>query len=196
MPTRRDRRRLEIQARILEAAEALFEAQGYEETKVAEICERADVAYGTFFNHFPEKKDVLRVLAERSVAEVALGLEGLAKQAGSIEDLLIDLFEGAALAYRELGPRRRDLVGRIQTIAYAEAGAESDRRYHAAFERFLEEGLAQGKVRDDVPVATLADVLASTFASLSLSVIHFDDFPIHERSAAAARFLAGTLAPR
>jgi len=191
---RRDRRRLETQARVLEAAEALFEVRGYEQVKISEICERADIAYGTFFNHFPEKKDVLRALSARSVGEVALSLEALAKQGGSIEDLLADLFK-AVFSYRELSPGRRELVGRIQAIAYAEAGAEHDRRFHAAFEAFLAECVARGKVRDDVPVATLADVLASTFASLSLSVVYFEDFPIQERSTAAARFLAHSIRP-
>jgi AcrR family transcriptional regulator len=196
MSTRRDRRRLETQDRILEAAEALFEAQGYEQTKVTQICERADLAYGTFFNHFPEKKDVLRQLAVRSVGEVAAGLEELAKQPGELEELLVALFEGAAESFLALSSTRRELVGLIQTIAYAEAGAESDRRFHSAFEGFLAEGVARGKVRSDFPVATLADVLASTFGSLSLSFTHFDDFPIRERSTAAARFLAATLRPR
>ena len=44
-------------------------------------------------------------------------------------------------------------------------------------------------------VQPLADVLASTFASLSLSVVYFEDFPIQERSTAAARFLAHSIQP-
>lgn len=194
--SRRDRRKLELQNRIIEAAEALFETRGYDQTKVSEICEQADVAYGTFFNHFPEKRDVLRALADRSVRTVTEGLEELAKQPGSIEDLLITLFEGSARAYGELGPMRRDLIGRIQAISFAEAPEDSDRRFHAAFERFLDEAVARGKVRADVPVETLADVLASTFSSLSLSFVHFEDFPIRERSAAAARFLTSAIEPR
>jgi AcrR family transcriptional regulator len=172
----------------------LFEDRGYERVKISEICDRADIAYGTFFNHFPEKKDLLRALSARSVGEVALSLEALAKQDGSIEDLLADLFK-AVFTYRELSPGRRELIGRIQAIAYAEAGAEHDRRFHAAFEGFLAECVARGKVRDDVPVATLADVLASTFASLSLSFVYFEDFPIQQRSTAAARFLACSIQP-
>lgn len=191
---RRDRRRLETQSRILEAAEALFEARGYEQVKVSEICERADVAYGTFFNHFPEKRDALRALSARSVAEVAQRLELLAEQDGSIEDLLGDLFE-TSFAYEELSQGRRELIGRIQAIAYAEAAAEHDQHFQAAFEGFLADCVARGKVRDDVPVATLADILASTFASLSLSFVHFEDFPIQERSAAAVRFLAHSIQP-
>ncbi|MBW2464626.1 MAG: helix-turn-helix transcriptional regulator, partial [Deltaproteobacteria bacterium] len=42
--TRRERRRLEVSRRVLEAAEALFVEKGFDETTVAEICEAADVA--------------------------------------------------------------------------------------------------------------------------------------------------------
>ena len=52
---RLDRRKQETRARILEAAVELFGEVGFEATKVADVCERADVARQTFFNHFPSK---------------------------------------------------------------------------------------------------------------------------------------------
>ncbi|MDJ0853345.1 MAG: TetR/AcrR family transcriptional regulator [Myxococcota bacterium] len=192
---RRDRRRLELSERILEASEALFEERGYDETRVAEICERADVAYGTFFNHFPTKLDVLRALADRSLARTIERLDWIGKQPGSIQDQLILLFEGDAQVFLEEAPRRRELIGRVQSLAYADSPEDRDRRFHAAFEAFLRRGVEEGRVRDDVPVETLADVVSSTYASLSLSWVHFDDYPVRERAAAAARFLAGALAP-
>jgi AcrR family transcriptional regulator len=88
-PGRRERRRLEIRERLVEASRALFETKGYEDTTIAEICDRADVAYGTFFNHFPAKVDLLRVLVDRAVDSVLVGLETLAKQPGSITDHLV-----------------------------------------------------------------------------------------------------------
>ena len=191
---RRDRRRLELSERILEASEALFEERGYDETRVAEICERADVAYGTFFNHFPTKLDVLRALADRSLARTIERLDWIGKQPGSIQDQLILLFEGDAQVFLEEAPRRRELIGRVQSLAYADSPEDRDRRFHAAFEAFLRRGVEEGRVRDDVPVETLADVVSSTYASVSLSWVHFDDYPVRER-AAAARFLAGALAP-
>ncbi len=51
--SRRERRKLEVRNRILEASTTLFEAKGLEATTVVEICERADVAHKIFFNHFP-----------------------------------------------------------------------------------------------------------------------------------------------
>lgn len=193
--TRRDRRRLELFERILAAGEALFEEQGYDDTRVAEICERADVAYGTFFNHFPTKVDLLRALADRSLLRVAERLEEVAKLPGSIEDRLIALFEGDAEIFLCLLPGRRELVGRVQALAYTDSPADRDRRFHVAFESFLRRGVEDGRVRSDVPVETLADVVSSSFASMSLSWVHFDDYPVRERAGAAARFLASTLEP-
>ena len=193
---RRDRRRLELYERIVEAGEALFEERGYDETKVSEICERADVAYGTFFNHFPTKLDLLRALADRALVRMVERLEELSKQRGSIEDLLILLFEGGAQTFQELSPGRRALVGRVQTLAYTDSPEDRDRRFHAAFQAFLRRAVEEGRVRDDVPVETLAEVVSSSFAFMSLSWLHFDDYPVRERAASAARFLASTLAPK
>jgi AcrR family transcriptional regulator len=193
---RRERRRIELRERILEAARELFEERGYGATKVSEICDRADVAYGTFFNHFPEKRDVLRQLAELSLQGITEDLEELAKQPGTIEDQLLSLFSGSAETLAETRPESRELLGHIHAIAYTEAPAARDRRFHAAFEAFLAEGRARGRVRDDVPVETLADVVGGTFASLALSWVHFDDYPVRERAQTAARFLASALAPQ
>ena len=193
---RRQRRRIELRERILEAARELFEARGYDATKVSEICERADVAYGTYFNHFPEKRDVLRQLADLFLRDITEDLEQLAKQPGTIEEQLLALFLGSAESLADTKPERRDLLERIHAIAYAEAPADRDRRFHSAFELFLAEGVARGRVRDDLPLETLADVVGSTFASLTLSWVHFDDYPVRERAEAAARFLASSLTPR
>ena len=194
-PGRRERRRLELRQRLLEAARDLFEERGYDESKVSAICERADVAYGTFFNHFPTKLDLLGALADQSVQEVAEGLEELTKQGGSIADQLIELFEGGAQSFEGLDAKQRELLARIQKLAYADSPEDRDRRFHAAFEEFLRRGVEAGRVRDDIPVETLAEVLSATFAQMSLSWLHFDDYPVRERAGAPARVLAPILKP-
>jgi AcrR family transcriptional regulator len=59
-----DRRKMEVRDRILSAAFDLFLSQGVSATTIEEICERADVANRTFFNHFPTRQDMMRALAE------------------------------------------------------------------------------------------------------------------------------------
>src|SRR5262249_15784741 len=53
--SRRERRVREVHDRIVGAARERFAAHGVEIVKVDEICEAADIAQKTFFNHFPTK---------------------------------------------------------------------------------------------------------------------------------------------
>jgi len=49
-----------MRERLLSAALGLFAAQGYDETTIDQIAERADVARQTVLNHFPRKADFAR----------------------------------------------------------------------------------------------------------------------------------------
>lgn len=67
---RRERGRRNRRA-LVESALDLFEANGFEETTVDQIAERAGVAPRTFFHHFPSKEDVLFDGYAERLAEVA-----------------------------------------------------------------------------------------------------------------------------
>jgi AcrR family transcriptional regulator len=58
-PGLRERKKRETRDRIVEAAFALFQAQGYDETSLQQIAERAGVAARTVSNYFPLKVDLL-----------------------------------------------------------------------------------------------------------------------------------------
>ncbi|MEM7738627.1 MAG: TetR/AcrR family transcriptional regulator [Deinococcota bacterium] len=59
LPTRRERKKSATRQVIYEAALELFRTRGYLDTPVDAIVDLADVAKGTFFNHFPSKDHVL-----------------------------------------------------------------------------------------------------------------------------------------
>lgn len=187
----RESKRLALIERVLDAADSLFEEKSYDGTKISDICGRAEIAYGTFFNHFDEKRDLLRGLSDRALRRLTEQLEELAKQEVSVERQIAYLFEEGAA---NLDPARRDLLGQIWTVTVADAPADNDRRFHAAFESFLAEGVARGQVRGDIPVETLAEIVGSAFSSMTLSWVHFEDYPVRDRAAATARFLASALA--
>ncbi len=44
---------------IMDTAISLFQQKGYEEVTVSEICKACDIAYGTFFNQFKTKGNLL-----------------------------------------------------------------------------------------------------------------------------------------
>jgi AcrR family transcriptional regulator len=90
-----ERRRARTRTRLLAAARALFAAQGLEPTTIAEIAERADIAVGSFYNHFATKEDLLAVLLEQALTEQLHALQ--ARQA-----LVSDPAELISVAHRHL----------------------------------------------------------------------------------------------
>jgi TetR/AcrR family transcriptional regulator, cholesterol catabolism regulator len=89
---RRERKKLEVAQRIRSAALELFREQGYEATTVEEIAERADVAKGTFFNHFARKDALLEDLAEEVFSALLEDLGPVAEWRGTARDGLLRLF--------------------------------------------------------------------------------------------------------
>ena len=81
--------------RLREAALELYVAQGYEQTTVAEIAERAGVTARTFFRHYADKREVLFAgsahLQERMVAAV----EAAPADAGPVEAVAAGLAAAA-----------------------------------------------------------------------------------------------------
>jgi TetR/AcrR family transcriptional regulator, cholesterol catabolism regulator len=64
LPGRRERNKLRIRERVYHAAVELFIEKGYDRTTIEEITEKADVARGTFFNHFQSKEDLISAWGE------------------------------------------------------------------------------------------------------------------------------------
>src|ERR1700728_1251635 len=53
-----ERQRRQARQRIIQAAEELFLARGFDEVSVGDIAERAEVGRTTFFRHFGDKQEV------------------------------------------------------------------------------------------------------------------------------------------
>ena len=69
--SRRARRKEETLRRIERAAWELFTTQGYEATSTREIADAADIAAGTLFNYFPEKRSLLIHLMQQRIDHAA-----------------------------------------------------------------------------------------------------------------------------
>ena len=94
-PSRGARRKAETRARLLAAARTLLARQGAEATTINEITEEADVGFGSFYNHFASKEEII----ESAVAEA------LETQGATLDALTGDLDDPAevvAVAHRHL----------------------------------------------------------------------------------------------
>lgn len=101
--------------RLVAAAVDLFVEQGYDETTVAQISERAGVTKSTFFRHFPDKRELL-VAGQESLS--ALLAEGIADAPADATPLQA-VAAGLERASTEMGPRNRDLGPRIKAAIAA-----------------------------------------------------------------------------
>jgi AcrR family transcriptional regulator len=194
--TRRERRKHELRERVLEASRELFDAQGVAATTVAEICERADVAQKTFFNHFETKPQLLREIAREGLERTLVGLEEIRKQHRSTAERLAAFFRHIADNAEAAGPMHRELLTEIIHISQ-EAGSESEqaRRLHAGFGALIRDGRAEGDVSRDDSLQTQTEMLLGAFYALMFNWAHLEDYPLRRQAAAAARFLTRALAP-
>jgi TetR/AcrR family transcriptional regulator, cholesterol catabolism regulator len=100
---RRERKKLEVRDRIRSAAVELFRERGYAATTVEEIAERADVAKGTFFNHFPRKDALVAAVAEEMMDRIQEVLGPEEEWEGSGRDQIVRYFRTLA-SYVERDP--------------------------------------------------------------------------------------------
>jgi AcrR family transcriptional regulator len=94
--------------RLVVSALHLFSEQGYDDTSVAEIAERAGLTKSTFFRHFPDKREVLAAGQETLSRLFVEGISGAPGDATPLAAVGAGL-ECAAAAMtpfnRDLGPQ-------------------------------------------------------------------------------------------
>ncbi len=76
---------LETRTRILRAAEKLFASRGYDGTSTRDLADRAGVAEGTLFRHFPNKKAILVEIATQGWVDVLTDLLTELSEMGSYQ---------------------------------------------------------------------------------------------------------------
>lgn len=67
---RRARRKAETRQRLLRAARELFASRGYDATRPQDIARAADLATGTFYVHFTDKRDAFVAFTDQAAEEL------------------------------------------------------------------------------------------------------------------------------
>jgi AcrR family transcriptional regulator len=191
---RRERRKLEVRNRILEAAVELFDTQGVTNTTIAQIHERADVAHKTFFNHFPSKQDLFREIAAQSIQTLLADIQELYDAPGTTRERLLHFFDRIVDNAEEAGPNHRELVTEIIHAAYT-PGTEGERQQamYGAFENLIKKGRTEGEVLSGHSLQSQTELVLGTFYVLMFNWAHIDGYPFRRRAKAAARLLADAL---
>jgi AcrR family transcriptional regulator len=193
--SRRERRKLEVHERILEAARTLFGEKGVAATTVAEICERADVAQKTFFNHFPGRQELVREMARTGLDQLLTNVEEARKKPGTTRERLLAFFTCIADNAEAVGPMYRELLTEIIHVAQdTTSEPEQARRLHEAFGGLVAEGIALGDVTRAHDPETLTEMIVGAYYALMFNWAHLEGYQLRRHALAAARFLGDAFA--
>jgi AcrR family transcriptional regulator len=157
---RLERRKQEMREKILVAAFDLFLAQGVAATTIEEICERADVANRTFFNHFATRQDMIRALAQRRLVNLHDVVFGRADQ--PIPARLVGVFDDIGATLVKSGDTYRELIGEmLATTGYS---VQRGFNLHDTFGELIKEGVSRGEVSARHDTETLADIIVGALS--------------------------------
>jgi AcrR family transcriptional regulator len=163
---RTDRRKREVRDRILDAAFELFLSQGIEATKIDAICERADVANRTFFNHFATRQDMIHALAEKRLLNLREVLFNRTDSA--VPERLIGVFGDIGAVLVKASDAYRAMIGAMLVTL----GSETQRGFglHDTFLELVKDGVARGEVSARRDPQILADLIVG---ALVVSIVNW-----------------------
>lgn len=157
--TRAARRRRETEARLLGAALEVFSVRGYDAATTGEMARAADVAAGTFYVHFRDKRAAYECIA-RHAARDLLERWRAAMRPG------MPIAERAALGLRLAAEYWRADIGRARLLL--EGGPSFGSEGHVRFVDEIAATLGAGAPRARRPLPTRA--LALLVAGLGIEI--------------------------
>ncbi|MFF9485508.1 TetR/AcrR family transcriptional regulator [Streptomyces sp. NPDC014676] len=178
--------------RLYMSALQLFAEQGYERTTIDQIAEHADVARGTFFNHFQRKEDVVTTWAEQRQDK----LRAVMEKSLTDDDTTVQL-ERCMAALADFNEAEPDLT-RVMLTAWVKSGQplleEPDYAGHI-FTRVVTMGQARGDVARDIDPAVAGNMLRDAYLGLLYRWTQADGkVPLHVELRALLRIaLTGVL---
>ena len=156
---------------IIEAAVRIFARNGYYNSRVSDIAKEAGIASGTIYLYFKTKDEILVTLFREKMAEfVATVRKAIAAEPDAVAKLrrlialhfklLEDHSEMAEVVQVELRQGQKFFRG---------ASANEVSGYFDLISSVLEEGMAAGMFRSDLPVKTVRKVLFGAMDQMATS---------------------------
>ncbi len=174
---------------LIDAAEGLFLANGYEETAVSDIVGKIGVAQGTFYHYFKSKDRVLDAITDRWIEEIKEGVAGIAS--GDDSDA-IEKIIGVFGFFSSLGRSRQGLVEYVHEERNAHLHSKFERKVPRIlvplFSQMIEEGVRESFFNVRYPEMAALSIIETAGA---ISHIH-ETYRINENTEKMNEITAAT----
>jgi TetR/AcrR family fatty acid metabolism transcriptional regulator len=156
---------------IIDAAIRVFARNGYYNSRVSDVAREAGIASGTIYLYFKTKDDILVTLFRQKMAEwVAL----VRKEIAGEPDPIAKIRQIVRLHFHviEANPELAEVVQvelRQGQKFFRGASAREVSAYFDVIQAVLEEGIAAGQVRRDLPVKVATKMLFGAMDQLATS---------------------------
>jgi uncharacterized protein (TIGR00369 family) len=141
---------------IFEAASAVFGRKGYGGAAVRDIAEEAGMPISTMYQYVPGKEDILRLVFETYMAEIAHALDAAAERSKPPRQRLADavaanlrLYDAYRHQIRLMYQETRSLTG-----GNRESVLDLTRAANRVWEQIIEDGIAAGEFKCAFPAVT------------------------------------------
>ncbi len=192
----------DAQARILDAARALFLEVGIGGAEMKMIAERAGVSRSTLYRYAQDKNQLvfrissllLTEAAEQSLAVPMQGEESGMEKLRQYARRLTEIYASNVPMLNFLGEFDRLFSGAYPDIPEAKEYEETMRRQLHRQAQFLFEGMADGSIRPLEKPMLFISVLGNTILGLSMRLLARDSHYIREHQASGREILEEAIA--
>jgi AcrR family transcriptional regulator len=157
---------------LLDAAEAAFVKHGYEKATMQDVAQLAGCAVGTLYVHFKNKDDVFRAIILRRLADIQAKLdEAFESTADPLQKLR--LFVEVHIRWAHANVAFVNMMCSAMPMRYYDFEArmsqlipDCNHRLQDSIIAIIKDAQKKGRVRKDIPAATIAEVLHGVLVTL------------------------------
>jgi AcrR family transcriptional regulator len=171
---------------ILDAAAHVFSDQGTA-ANLADVAAAAGVSRATLYRYYPNREALLNALTAHALTELASRLNDAGLERATVKEAI----ERLARALVAVGDRYAVLASE----QCPPDEADEERLVRAPIRAVFERGIADGRIRQDLPADVLVELFAGTIMA-AIKLTQRKQLGLEEASAAAATMFLDGARPR
>jgi AcrR family transcriptional regulator len=173
---RRERERVEVRRKILDAARDLFAREGYERVTMRRIADAIEYSATTIYNHFEDKDDLVRALCQEDFSQLLAAMQEAPWPADPV-----DAIRQLGRVYTQFGLAHPNHYRFMFMTAHSSDGEgekpPAGEQTFGVLRTVVDQAIAAGRLRD-LPRDTICQVLwSAVHGVVALLVTYGEKFP-------------------